>query len=317
MNAFISYSHDDADMLTLLHKHLAQLQRDGLINTWTDRDILAGGNLDDSISKSLSNSKIFIALLSPGYIASNYCYDKEFLRAIQLQEEAELVIVPVIVEPCDWLNTPLSKFKALPKDGKSISTWENKNTAFVDVIQKLRQLIENAQLTDEIQRKPANSFIPKTGRNYRVQKDFDSIQIMEFIEQSFKEVKEHINRFLQEINELDNIKSRLIKDGNEDLEVLLVNRNKIATEAHLKISISKDDARTRMLFARGDGRITYLVTKDNSNVGDGGYSLQHDDYELFWVSEGYYTANKPLRMTIREISEQIWLEWLRSVGIMI
>ncbi|MDR6804273.1 hypothetical protein J2Y45_001542 [Dyadobacter sp. BE34] len=316
MNAFISYSHNDAEMLTLLHTHLAQLQRDGLISTWTDREILAGGNLNDSISRSLDNSNIFIALLSPSYIASTYCYEKEFVRAIQIQEEGKLVIVPTIVEPCDWLNTPFSKFKALPKDGKAITTWENKNTAFVDVIQNLRKLIENGGLTDDIPGQPPHSEIPKTGRNYRVQKDFDSIQKMEFIEQSFKEIKEHIKRYLQEINELENIRSRIIKEVSEEIEIILVNRNKIATEARLKISIGKDQARVRMFSNSGDGRINYSVSTENNNLSDRGYNLQYDDYDLFWVSEDYYSANRAVRMTVREISEQIWLEWLKSVGIM-
>lgn len=317
MNAFISYSHDDSEMLTLLHKHLAQLQRERLISTWTDRDILAGENLNNLILKSLENSKIFIALLSPSYIASNYCYEREFSMATQLQDAGGLIIVPVIIEPCDWLNTPFSKFKALPKDGKAISTWENKNTAFVDVIQSLRKLTEGENKVDDILGQQESSGIPQTGRNYRIQKDFDSIQKMEFIEQSFRGIKEHINRFLQEINELENIKSRQVKDESDEIEIILVNRNKIATEARLKISIAKDDTRSRIFFAKGDGRISYSVAKEsNKNISDRGYNLQYDDYDLFWVDEDYFSASKPVRMTVREISEQIWLEWLKSVGIM-
>jgi hypothetical protein len=76
--------------------------------------------------------------MRPDYLASHYCYEREFEKAMQMQDAGELTIVPVIVEPCDWLNTPFGKFKALPKDGKPISTWENKNTAFLDVTQNLR-----------------------------------------------------------------------------------------------------------------------------------------------------------------------------------
>lgn len=82
MKAFISYSHNDSQMLDLLHKHLAQLQRDAIISTWTDREINAGANLEQTISSALGNSQIFIALLSPDYIVSNYCYEKEFTTAL-------------------------------------------------------------------------------------------------------------------------------------------------------------------------------------------------------------------------------------------
>ena len=53
MNAFVSYSHQDVAMLELLHKHLAQLQRDKIITTWTDRDIDAGSALDPTIAAAL------------------------------------------------------------------------------------------------------------------------------------------------------------------------------------------------------------------------------------------------------------------------
>lgn len=46
---FVSYSHADDALLQRLHKHLAQLQRDGSLSGWYDRDIQAGGHLDAEI----------------------------------------------------------------------------------------------------------------------------------------------------------------------------------------------------------------------------------------------------------------------------
>jgi hypothetical protein len=48
--------------------------------------------------------------------------------------------VPIILEPCDWKNTPLRKLKALPRDGISISTWANQNEAYLNVVEELRDL---------------------------------------------------------------------------------------------------------------------------------------------------------------------------------
>ena len=74
MKAFISDSHNDSLSLELLHKHFKQMQRENLISTWTDNEIQGGGKLSASISKELESSNLFIALLSPDYLASNYCY---------------------------------------------------------------------------------------------------------------------------------------------------------------------------------------------------------------------------------------------------
>ncbi len=108
---FISYSHADDALLERLHKHLAQLQREGSLSSWYDREIHAGSRLDENIDRELKNADVFLACASPDYIASNYCYDKELESALEREERGELAIVPVIFEPCDWLSTPLQKFK--------------------------------------------------------------------------------------------------------------------------------------------------------------------------------------------------------------
>src|SRR4029077_7550258 len=141
VKAFISYSHRDEPLLERLHVHLAMLRRDGGISQWYDRDIRAGGTIDREVATQLESCELFLALVSPDFLNSGYCYEKEMKRAIQRHDAGGLVIVPVILEPCDWRASPLSQFKAVPKDGKPISEWTNPNTAFLDVVTELRRLV--------------------------------------------------------------------------------------------------------------------------------------------------------------------------------
>ncbi|RZL57484.1 MAG: toll/interleukin-1 receptor domain-containing protein, partial [Pedobacter sp.] len=92
MKAFISYTHADSAILDKLHTHLAQLKREGLLKSWTDREIKAGGLLNQQIEANLLESNLFLALLSPEYIASNYCYEIEFEKAIELNKQNKLII---------------------------------------------------------------------------------------------------------------------------------------------------------------------------------------------------------------------------------
>src|SRR2546421_12708253 len=62
IRAFISYSHDDAALLTLLHKHLATLRREQMLSTWTDREILAGGLIDAHVAEELENAQLYLLL---------------------------------------------------------------------------------------------------------------------------------------------------------------------------------------------------------------------------------------------------------------
>jgi len=53
-------------MLGMLHKHLMQLKREGLISTWTDEEIHAGGKVNQNISNALNRCQT-------GYISSCIC----------------------------------------------------------------------------------------------------------------------------------------------------------------------------------------------------------------------------------------------------
>ena len=101
MKAFISYSHRDEASLERLHKHMSMLRRDGAIDDWYDREILAGGEIDSEIAAQLEVCEIFLPLVSADFIASDYCYEKEMQRAIERHEAGEIRVVPIIVQPCD------------------------------------------------------------------------------------------------------------------------------------------------------------------------------------------------------------------------
>jgi TIR domain len=314
MKMFISYSHADKQWLDLFHKHLAQLQRDHIISSWTDEQIMAGDKLNQTISSSLNNSDIFIALLSPDYIASKYCYEKEFEKALELQGSGKIMIVPVIVEPCDWLDSPFKEFKALPNDGKPVSTWENKNTAFLGVVQNIRNLISNTSESRAKGEKGKSSSVTNP-RNYRVQKDFDTIEKMEFLDKTFHEIKELIKRFIDELLQLDNIKVRPYLDSDKDFECLLVNRNKINTESQLKISTSQQQNNMVQFMRLNELQLSYSIS-NNNRPSTKGFSLLYDQYHLMWTDTNSYSgARTQKELSAKDMANQIWSEWLESVGI--
>lgn len=313
MKAFVSYSHQDNKFLDILHKHLAQLKREGMLTTWTDREIHAGSQLDAEIETAITSSSIFIALISPDYIASNYCYEREFQKALSLQESGQLTIIPVIVEPSDWLNTPFQKFKALPKDGKAISLWDNVNTAFLDVVQNIRKLIMATTSNNVKNEQPGF----ERAKNYRVQKDFDSIERIEFLEKTFTEIKTYFRRFADEITQLENIKSLITNDRSEEFTCLIVNRNKIASEAHITISIKNENDAFSRINMKGK-TISYSIQNgEGSRISNQkSFILSHDEYALFWLrGDSFYNFDNENKYTAKDIANYIWNEALQSIGI--
>lgn len=137
---FFSYSHKDEELRDELEKHLSMLKRQGVISTWHDRRIDAGSMLDKEIDDNLKDSNIILLLISVDFLASDYCYDVEMKEALKMHENKQAVVVPVILRSCDWTLAPFSKLMALPTDGKSITTWADKDSAFVNVAKGIKNI---------------------------------------------------------------------------------------------------------------------------------------------------------------------------------
>jgi hypothetical protein len=64
ISLFFSYSHRDEGLRNELETHLSVLKRQGVIQTWHDRRITAGSDINASISENLENAQIVLLLVS-------------------------------------------------------------------------------------------------------------------------------------------------------------------------------------------------------------------------------------------------------------
>lgn len=142
LSVFISYAHEDENLCEEFLKHLKQLQRDGLIQGWHDRKLTAGTEWAGKIDDRLNAADIIILLVSPDFLASQYCYDVEMKRALERHESGEARVVPVILRPSDWQNSPFARLSALPKDGKPVVDWKTPDHGFLNVAGGLRRVAE-------------------------------------------------------------------------------------------------------------------------------------------------------------------------------
>ena len=139
IHLFISYCHRDEEFRKELETHLAPLAREGIIETWHDRKISPGTPWEDSIDEKLEASDIYLFLVSPDFIASEYCYGKELAFALARHRRGESIVVPIVIRPADWKGTALAKIQGLPKDAIPVSTWPNRDEAWLDVINGIRK----------------------------------------------------------------------------------------------------------------------------------------------------------------------------------
>jgi hypothetical protein len=156
---FISYAHADEFYRKELEKHLSVLARNGYIDTWNDRELIAGQVWGDQISSELEEAQIILLLISSDFLASNYCYDIEMKRAIERHKKQEAIVVPIIIRFCDWSNTPFSLIQGLPLDAKPVRDWPDPDQAFLNVVEGIKTLLNS---TDTSRKKPWQGRIAPT-----------------------------------------------------------------------------------------------------------------------------------------------------------
>jgi len=143
LRLFYSYSHKDEALRDELETHLKLLEREGGISNWHDRRIFPGDEWDKKIDENLEKADIILLLISADFIASDYCYDIEMKLAMKRHNNKEAIVIPVILRDCDWHSAPFGKLQALPRDGKAVTLWPNRDSTWKDVAQGIRNVVDN------------------------------------------------------------------------------------------------------------------------------------------------------------------------------
>lgn len=142
---FFCYAREDERLKDELEKHLSTLKRRGLITALYDRQIPPGIEWIHEIDKHMNASQIILLLVSPDFLASDFCYDVELKCAIERHEIGEARVIPIILRPCDWEDTLFGKLQPLPGNGKPVVSWyrrDGRDSAFLDIVKGIRIAIE-------------------------------------------------------------------------------------------------------------------------------------------------------------------------------
>ena len=203
---FLSYSHRDEQLRAQLETHLAGLRRQGFITIWHDRRIIAGENFANTIDANLETADVVLLLISPDFIASDYCFEKEMSRALAKHHDGTCIVIPVILRPCDWQDTPFGVLQATPKDGKPITLWPNVDEAFLDVVKAIKNALpKNKAPPDQpsatqttIQASASGAAAPRSS-NLRVSKEFSEQARDTFLNEAFDYIARYFEGSLAEM----------------------------------------------------------------------------------------------------------------------
>lgn len=143
LQLFISYSRRDADLRKRLEDALTNLRREGVVKIWTDAKIMAGQDFAREIDSNLEKADIILCLISPGFIASDFINAIEVNRALERHDAGKALVIPIILRPAEWRQTPLGRLQALPTNGKAVTTWSNQDEAFLSITTGIREVAKS------------------------------------------------------------------------------------------------------------------------------------------------------------------------------
>lgn len=281
------------------------------MEAWFDREILAGDVLDDQIARELEAANLFLLLVSPDFIASDYCVEREMQRALERHDAKDARVVPIIVEPCDWASMqPLRRLKAVPRDGKAISEWANANTAYLNVVQELRRIIDaEERSTQDLATPEPTSTAPSIGiARYRVQKDFDEIDRAEFRDAAFATIKNYFRRAIEEIDAIDGLRGRFVDRGATSFGSTVINSGRQRGIAHISVHCRNAS------FALGDIFFSFSENAPD-NTANGVFNVTSDEYEQFLTATMSVFGNTPDRLSTDEAAVHLWDQFIEQAGI--
>lgn len=145
---FYSYSHQDSDLRDKLSTYLGPLRRQKKIEEWHDRKIEPGANWNTEISSRLESAHLILLLLSAEFLDSDYCFGVEVETALARLKRGEVKVVPVLLKPCLWQQSPFSELQITPRDAKAIKStqWPSVDEALADVANEIARLVAEPPL---------------------------------------------------------------------------------------------------------------------------------------------------------------------------
>jgi tetratricopeptide (TPR) repeat protein len=142
INSFYCYAREDHDFCEKLEHYLTPLKRRHSFSTWFDRRINPGENWEEAVEEHLNAADLIFLLISPDFMASDYCYTKEMRRALERHARGEARVVPILLRPTYWEDMPFSGIQLLPTNSIPLTRWLDSDEAFQDIIGGIDKTIQ-------------------------------------------------------------------------------------------------------------------------------------------------------------------------------
>jgi eukaryotic-like serine/threonine-protein kinase len=149
VDVVVLYAPKDGKHHDALMDHLAGLNKQGVIATWSSKKIVPGTDWQKVTREHLHAARVVLLLLTSDFVAADL--DDMVAQA----QRAGGHLVPIRVRPYDWDTAPLRNLRPLPANGTPVTLWPHPDLAWAEIAAAVRHLV-----TSGAPRIPADAPLP-------------------------------------------------------------------------------------------------------------------------------------------------------------
>lgn len=262
--------------------------------------------IDKEINQNLEKATIVLLLISFDFLASDYCYDLEMKYALEKHAKKEMVVIPIILRPCDWKDSPFGNLLATPTDGKPVIKFPTLYEAFLDIVTQIKRTVATISAIEdqEVDRSPNNNELIKTVRssNLRIKKEFSDKYRDQFLDEAFSYIANYFEGSFKELkNRNMEIDYRFNRIDSQTFTVSVYVNGVIKSECMIyygagsfnpkSISYTRNIASSKSSYNESlniasDGYLLYLSSSSNFMYGNSSHNegnlTNEGAAEFFW-----------------------------------
>ncbi len=112
IRVFVSYAHEDSRWLDPAYRFnlipfLAESLRKQNIEFWIDRKLVIADEYRKLIESEIDRAQIALLIISQHFLNSQFIESVEMARIQERASRGEMLIAPVLLEPCEWNEYPV------------------------------------------------------------------------------------------------------------------------------------------------------------------------------------------------------------------
>ncbi|MDB9526510.1 toll/interleukin-1 receptor domain-containing protein [Oscillatoria sp. CS-180] len=141
-SVFVSFTSNDKEYLEKLETYLFPLVHRKKIRISHLYKIEPGKEIQKEAKAAIQYADIILLLISSDSLASSQFWDFDLSASLERHRDGEARIIPVLLRPCLWHDTPIAHINILPRSQKPISSYADREAAYFSVTEEIEKCVD-------------------------------------------------------------------------------------------------------------------------------------------------------------------------------